>query len=180
MTITALALRENELYAEVLSVNGSMQEKHALLEALGVYEKFKQVHNEYARLCDTDLEALKRGLFIQWYSLSEPNCFTGIFLLNSFAVKNVLDCVYRHLLSNEPDFELRWMLSYYSEICEFMFEEHLQLKLFYENLNESYKVDLPDCIDREAMKSRGQMGIYWNSINGFNDCPDISKVLQDK
>ena len=75
-----LAGLEARLLEEVGRVTGLMEEKHARLEAAGVFRDYREVHREYARLAaDGEAEALKRALFLQWYALSEPACFTGVF-----------------------------------------------------------------------------------------------------
>jgi len=166
MIIKDLAQREIGLYNEVCSIEGQMEDQYIVIEERGIFDRYKEIHNEYARLCDTDIEALKRGLFIQWYAMCEPSCFTGIGLLNIFAVRHILDALYMQIQNKTIDSELTWMCNYYFQIAEWMFDEHPLLKKIYENGQTSVSV-LPDFIDKEAMSRRGQMGIYWNSLNHF-------------
>ena len=50
-----------------------------ILEAAGVFREYRDVHRRYTALAlGGDLEALKRPLFLQWYALFEPACFTGL------------------------------------------------------------------------------------------------------
>ena len=61
-----------------MGCNGLMQDKPALIEESGVFDEYINIHKIYVDNCLTDVEALKRAMFIQWYSCSEPSALTGI------------------------------------------------------------------------------------------------------
>lgn len=166
MTIKELAYQETELYASVVSINGTMEEKYKQLEQLGIFEAYKKIHQEYARQNKKDSEALKRGLFLCWYSRTEPSCFTGIGDLDPKAEEAIIHTLDRRFSKNISDYELDWMLSYYSSF-EFVFGRFTNYKSFYSKLTH-WKTEMPDSIDREEMSTRGQMGIYWNSLTRYH------------
>jgi hypothetical protein len=163
MTVDELGHKELELYSSVTSISGTIEEKNEQIKNLGICDKYKKIHSDYAKLNKSDLEALKRGLFLIWYSRTEPSCYTGIADLDPDAEKSIIQTLDRRINKNATDYELDWMLSYYSSF-EFAFEQFRDYKSFYTKLT-SDKVEMPDSIHREEMKTRGQMGIYWNSLN---------------
>jgi len=167
MTVDELGHKELELYTSVTSVSGTIEEKSERIKNLGIFDQYKKIHSEYARLNKSDLEALKRGLFLIWYCRTEPSCYTGIADLDPDAEKAIIQTLDRRINKNVTDYELDWMLGYYSNF-EFAFEQFKDYKSFYTKLTTD-KVEMPNSIDREAMKTRGQMGIYWNSLNKYSE-----------
>ncbi len=123
-----------------------------------VYSEYKNVHKEYAKMSDKDIESLKRGLFIQWYSMTEPNYLTGIAELDEKAELKIIAELKNRIDHNTADNELLWMLNYYLE-WDFVFDRFRNIAEFKkdENIIDFTKIKL-------KMINRGQMGIYWNSI----------------
>ncbi len=155
-----------ELYKIVTSLDGKMEEKSAQLKKNGVFERYKVIHKAYADLHKQDLEALKRGLFLIWYALVEPPCFTGINDLNAEAENRIIHTLERRLRQNLIDYELEWMLSYYAT-WDYVFERFSE----YDELQRKLKqadTELPSSINKQDMTNRGQMGVYWNSLNWFD------------
>ncbi|NOT74218.1 MAG: hypothetical protein HOP08_04760 [Cyclobacteriaceae bacterium] len=168
MNLTELATAENELYAIVLQAHGTMEDKAIQLRSKGVYDKYKQIHKWYADQSENELESLKRGLFIQWYALSEPPCFTGINELALEAERKIINQVNKLIASDSMDYELRWMLKHYST-WDYVFERFMDFKELQEWIANKKGDELPDTIDRSEMAKRGQTGRYWNSlINSSN------------
>ncbi|WP_149243460.1 hypothetical protein [Dyadobacter sp. 32] len=167
MTVKELGQKELELYSSVISITGTMEEKTEQIIILGYSEQYRKIHSEYAKLNKSDLEALKRGLFLIWYSRTEPSCYTGIADLVPEAEHAIIKTLDRRINMNVTDYELDWMLSYYSNI-EFSFEQFRDYKSFYRKLTTE-KTEMPNSIDKEEMKTRGQMGIYWSSLNRYNE-----------
>ncbi|MDQ3534286.1 MAG: hypothetical protein M3421_01505 [Bacteroidota bacterium] len=60
-----------------------------------------------------DIEALKRGLFIQWYALAEPNYLTGIADVDEQAESKIIHLLSEVIINGNVDEELCWMLDYY-------------------------------------------------------------------
>jgi len=54
------------------------------LSAEGIFDRYRNIHKSYLelyfRIADEaiKLEILKRLIFLNWYAMVEPSCFTGI------------------------------------------------------------------------------------------------------
>ncbi len=130
--------------------------------------KYKWIHIEYSKYCEKDIEALKRGLFLLWYSITEPSCFTGIRELDSKAEERIVESLNDRLKNGNVDYELEWMFDYYS-IWDYVFHRFSNYNYLQKRLNTESKMEMPDKIDREKMSYRGQMGDYWNSLTMYNE-----------
>ena len=159
MTLTDLTNKENELYSFAINLyNGKVNSESKGLSLDKVYAEYKDVHKEYAKMSDKDIESLKRGLFIQWYSMTEPNYLTGIAELDEKSELKIITELKNRIDRNKTDNELNWMLNHYLE-WDFVFER-------FKNIVDLEKTE--NVIDLTNIKlkmiNRGQMGIYWNSI----------------
>jgi hypothetical protein len=167
MDLLTLTNQENEIYLEVLSVQGaSMKEMHRQLADKGTFARYEQVHLAYANLADQDAEALKRGVFIQWIALTEPSVFTGIAELDHEAKVKIIKALDDRIGSNTLDYELSWMLRYYAD-WDFVFERFKEFRFLHDWIAHEKGALLPDKIDTQAMAPRGRMGRYWNSLIRF-------------
>lgn len=158
MTIEELTKIEVELYSAVLDI----LEKNETDKLEFIYDSYKNVHLYYSELAKDNDEALKRGLFIQWYALTEPSYLTGIGLLDDIAEEKIIDLIERKIQKKDIDLELNWMLNYYAN-WEFVFEKfssHQALIRFILNRKDTELI-----FDKVDMSKRGQMGEYWNSLN---------------
>lgn len=164
--IEELGNKELELYSKVCSLHGTIEEKKEQLLKLGVFDEYKKIHKQYAELSFENLEALKRGLFLIWYSSTEPSIYTGINDLDKNAGEEIIKVLKKLIDENNTDDELDWMLNYYRN-WEFAFAHFQNYKEVQNIFKNQFKVELPVEIDKEKMKQRGQMGIYWNSLEVF-------------
>ena len=165
MDLADLAKKENELHLKVLGLLDQKQTKEVDEQLQEVFLEYRKVHNRYADLAGTDPEALKRGLFIQWYSLAEPNYLTGIPELDEESELKIVEALNNKILNGTIDEELHWMLDYYLG-WDWIFEKYTDSKgLELAKINRNDK--LPVRINKERMKQRGQMGLYWNSLAVF-------------
>ena len=167
MNIDELAIKEQNLYSSVLEFEGTIEEKSDKVVYFGISKEYREIHQEYSRLAKSELEALKRALFLMWYAISEPDWLTGIGLLDEKSEKRVIKILDRRLKRGITDYELDWMLDYYSN-WDYIFERFSDFKHFQNRLKSKSKTELPDEIDRLKMEQRGQMGRYWNSLTRFN------------
>lgn len=167
MNLDQLAIKEKDLYSILVKFDGTIEEKSDKVVYFGIAKQYREIHQAYSRLAKHDLEALKRGLFLTWYSGAEPTFLTGIGELEGKSEKRLVKILDRRLKRNITDYELDWMLDYYSG-WEFVFERFKDFKNVQKRLKSESKTELPDEIDRVKMEQRGQMGIYWNSLTIFN------------
>ena len=167
MTTEQLANTEFELYSSVHELH-KMEQTEKLNEKLNsVFASYKQVHKHYSDLAKEQDEALKRGLFIQWYAITEPSYLTGIEELDEEAENNIIDLVEKKIQNNTLDTELKWMLNYYT-MWDYVFERFKNRKGLRQLIaNRTDGLPLGLVIDKIAMKKRGQMGTYWNSLNNL-------------
>ena len=163
MNIEELSKKETELYQKVCSLVGTIEEKQNQIVKLGISKEYKLIHQKYAELCAENIEALKRGLFITWYSISEPTFLTGINELDENAEENIVKEINERIKNNTLDFELNWMVGYYKD-WDYIFEKYYKFEHFKNRIISKVKTELPK-IEKLKMENRGQMGIYWNSLN---------------
>ena len=55
------------------------------------------------------------------------------------------------------------MLNYYKN-WDYVFSKFAKYDFFYAKITSNEKIEMPK-IDKQKMENRGQMGIYWNSLN---------------
>ncbi len=167
MNIDELAIKEQNLYSSVIELEGTIEERSDKVVYFGISKEYREIHQEYSRLAKSELEALKRALFLMWYSISEPDWLTGIGVLDEESEERTIKILDRRLKRGITDYELDWMLGYYSG-WDYIFERFSDFKHFQNRLKSKSKTELPDIIDRLKMEQRGQMGRYWNSLTRFN------------
>ena len=164
MSIDELGSKELELYNAIQQLEGTIEDKIDQLANSGITDKYRQIHSEYSRIAKKDGEALKRALFIMWYALTEPTWLTGIGELDFDAEERITKLLNRRLAKNISDYELDWMLEYYSGFG-FAFERFTNYEYFYKRTSMKTGIEFPDSLDEQTMATRGQMGIYFLSLN---------------
>ena len=168
MNIVDLTNRENELLEKIEKVVGLMEDQNIMLEKEGIFDEYKKLFNVYVGLHKKDLEALKRCLFLYWHALNEPTCYTGLSEFDSNQVEKVLNTLDHLLSQGNSDYELEWMLGYYSNWA-YIFEPFPQFQFIHNKMKENNTSELPKKIDRNEMAKRGQMGMYWMSLTRFKE-----------
>ncbi len=159
MTLTDLTNKEVELYSFTIDLyNRKGNSDRKVMTLNEIYSEYKKVHKEYANMSETDIECLKRGLFIQWYAMTEPNYLTGIDELDEKSETKIISELKKRIDENKADNELKWMLNYYLD-WDFVFERFKNIAEFKKDKNV---VDLTNI--KLKIVNRGQMGVYWNSI----------------
>ncbi|RAJ89779.1 hypothetical protein LX87_05678 [Larkinella arboricola] len=165
-TLDYLSEKENNLILIVYGIQGTIEDKQKKLQIEGVYEAYKEVHRQYANLAIESLEALKRGLFIQWHVLVGACFVSGISDIYPQAEYRIIEILDDKLSRNEVDPELYAMVSYYAnEAWDFVYDRFpsfVNLKNLMSNKNTYDQIVKQ--IKCSNLNNRGQMGIYWNSI----------------
>jgi hypothetical protein len=180
LNLQELTERENKLLAQVHQTVGSMDEKTQQLIESGIFNSYRELHDDYASLAKMgNVEALKRAFFIQWYAVSEPACLTGIPSespwsdgkgLHKDTEKAVFSLVSQFINS---DTELKWMVAWYYQISDYYFESFEAKSALIENL-QSYVQNVASLVNNpklndEPLEKRGQMGEYFLSIFQSNE-----------
>ena len=164
-----LTEQENELLARINATKGSMDEKAKQLEDDGVFDSYREIHKGYASLAMAgDIESLKRSLFIQWYAVSEPSCFTGIQEVDHDVEEVVFSIVENLIFNGHADEELKFMIAWYYQISSYYFDTFWPNSPIFKilsqfNQNHDYRIERFPL--GEPLENRGQMGDYWMSIS---------------
>jgi hypothetical protein len=159
--LNSLNQREQRLYHYILSNKGSIEDINNTLIINQIPEEYDKIFCEYSRLA-ANLEALKRGVFLQWFAVSEPFTYTGMASLNKEAQKVNISLLSKLFSSCSVDNEFHIMLNHYYNISSWYFDSFLEFKVTmdviqtWENLSSSLKYF--------SMKDRGRMGEYWESL----------------
>ena len=158
--IEKLTKREEKLYSSIIELyNGP--DKFKTVDNLtrpDIHNQYSIIHREYTKLSSECIEALKRAIFLQWYSMSEPSYLTGIEEINYDNISIVLKNLKFRLDNEKVDSELLWMLNYY-----FGWDDIFDMYLNEFNYKE-YKLEDHNVPIIYKNIKRGQMGRYWNSI----------------
>ena len=194
MTLSQLDILEKEIADQLKSFNAEQAKSYATTKTVdkevenlflfATYKKYTTIHKAYIELIkhgdnETQTEALKRAVFLQWLSCLEPAYNTG--LTTSFEifeksegglelpdflfVYGILD---KLIGQNKLDKEFVEMLSYYST-WSFIFDSDKYGFNQFKNLNNFVlKVDTTKgygtLIKARDLNSRGHMGDYFTSI----------------
>jgi hypothetical protein len=162
-----LAKREMALLEHAHSTVGLMEEKYRRLRESGAFAESAAIHSGYVTLAappTSDLEALKRAIFLGWYECSEPGCFTGIGNLDPREHRRAHELLDIAHVEGRVDSEFAVMLGWYWLIADYHFTAHSSDRL----VNYVSRLDPVAYEDfgftRASLEERGQMGRYWISI----------------
>ena len=149
----------------MLPTRGTFDECANHIAAVGLPEQWRQILENYASLLDDSAqgpEALRRALFLAWYSINEPWEFTGLLDMPQDVERRVLYRVDKLLATGRIDPELRSMLRGYGPGRPFdRYPELEALAGFMANISGSHSPDAP----LGSMQDRGALGVYWQSRN---------------
>jgi len=174
MTYSLLQLSDNEcqIYNETIQRDTNVGAVDTSDEWL--FKNYKDIHNQYLNIFensdseDVKMEALKRMIFLNWYSVVEPQYLTGITDLEEKSMYKSYSLLNDYIELQKLDIEFDWMLKHYSSwkhlILYFSGKNLLALTSFVNSVDTS-NLKLPqNNLPEEIMDNRGQMGIYWKSI----------------
>ena len=165
MKVEELAIEENKLYEIVIKINNEKPSVENINKLEEIYSKYNEIHKLYSNVAEENIEALKRGLFIQWYSIAEPNYLTGINEIDFESKFKILKIIEKNI--ENLDAELKWMLNYYG-IWDYAFEKNENLPKLENYIKNVTEENFPKNINRKEMNKRGHRGMYWNSLDVFN------------
>jgi len=174
-----LSQQELALYNYAESLNGDMDQMDEQLQEQGIFDQYRNIHKSYLDLFlgmeseESKLEVLKRLIFLNWYALVEPCCYTGIRDLNQSVVSESYAILNDYIIYNKMDKEFTWMLSYYScwdfTILPFSENRLDALTTFVKAVDTTILYAPKKQLPRGAMDNRGQMGVYWISCSVERD-----------
>lgn len=168
LSLVSLAGWEDAVLASLRGATGTLEERDRQIERSGLFGEYPAVLGAYVDLFDdpdSELEALKRAVFLVWRAAMAPAATTGIASLpeaTSRAVITHLDARIRRGLADE---ELSWMLAWYVAGGRFVFELYgatAALLDFADATPSDMWRSRP--ITPDTMRRRGQMGYYWTML----------------
>lgn len=173
-SLDSLSALEIELYYS-MPEDKVFDELNVELEANGTFAKNRKIHEDYLELFNSTsaeeikYEALKRLIFLNWYSVIEPNYFTGISDLNVKVIFNSYSILNDYIKTEKLDEELNWMLKFYSSwdwaILNFSENRLSELTKFVKSVDTSISSYPINQLSKGTMDNRGQMGLYWISMD---------------
>ena len=179
ITIDTLSNLELNLYNYADSLDGDMDSRDKQLQEKGIFDQYRNLYQSYLDLFfdtkdeEIQLEILKRLIFLNWYALVEPSCYTGIQDLDNAAIFESYSILNEYLINNKTDKEFTWMLSYYSS-WDFTILPFSELNLnaltkFVREADTTVLACPKKQLPKGSMHNRGQMGIYWISCSVEED-----------
>jgi len=166
MLIEEITIKENNLLNRVPQYKGDMNLVIEKMQGDKIFKRYSEIHKYYVELANNEknIEALKRAIFIQWYSLSEPSCFTGIRDLSEEAENLSLKILEKLISENKIDNEFNSMLFHYKEVNDIAF-----IKFKNHQILKDYLMNIPqhnpnETLSKFSFNNRGQLGNYWNSL----------------
>jgi hypothetical protein len=148
----------------LLELNKEISLKKIKVEDTNITVLYEELFIGYSM--NDDIESLKRAIFIQWYSVTEPIQYTGIGDLDVEFQKKNLFKVKELIVNKSIDVEFIEMLNHYYNISDWYFDTFLNFESLI-TINNHCKTNI------KVMRNRGLMGTYWNSILNNPDVLDM-------
>ena len=168
ITLRDLAAWESRVASIVAQVSGTLEERDRALERAGLYAEYPAILSGYRALLDDEsssAEALKRAVFLVWYSGVQPPVVSGIAELPEIEARAALDALDAVCRAERADEELRWMLAWYHEVADYALLRVPGLLAVQAVIDESDSSAWQRAaLDREQMEGRGLLGRYWMSL----------------
>jgi hypothetical protein len=157
--LNRLSEKEYSILNKIRGLSGSIESKIIQINGLNLPEIYNEIYKTYTNF--DSIEALKRAIFIQWYSVSEPIAYTGIGTLDKTLEEKNISKVIGLITNEEIDQEFKIMLDYYVSVSDWYFSRFDK----YEQILQSLSKIAKSAQKSKQMINRGQMGEYWNSLN---------------
>ncbi|MEO6877661.1 MAG: hypothetical protein ABI205_04210, partial [Gemmatimonadaceae bacterium] len=113
LSLAALANWEMAVLASIRGASGTAQERDAQITRSGMYAEYPAIFSAYLELVHLSgdeaisLEALKRAVFLAWYSFKVPSIESGIAELPESSVRDVMQSLGSTIAGRRTDDELR-------------------------------------------------------------------------
>lgn len=169
-----LAAKEAKIKAKIRAIDGTIEEQLAAIKKQNIFTKYQKIHAKYLKLALKSkdeaerVEALKRGIFLNWLPFVEPDFLTGVGEPNEATAIELYSILEDKISAQNIDDEMMWMLFYYSTfegVIQFHVDRRFpQLTKF---VLKSDRLLIPVLLDKlagEVFDNRGQMGTYWEGI----------------
>jgi hypothetical protein len=170
LSLAALANWEMAVLASIRGASGTAPERDAQITRSGMYAEYPAIFGAYLELVHLSgdqaiaLEALKRAVFLAWYSFKAPSIDSGIAELPESSVRDVMQVLDSAISGARTDSELRSMLAWYHAHFGYVFEHFGPVRDL-----ESFVCGVAiDQIGAQlgpvaGFAGRGQLGVFWAS-----------------
>ena len=162
MTLDELANKEHHLLKKIADFEGDNKLMSQYFE--GIFTEYEMIHRQYVDIAvvDSDIEALKRAIFIQWFRRAEPPFLSGINRLDESAELLALDELQKLESVDQVDEEFTWMLKCYYQVADIFIAPRSRYGTLVKYL-EKLPAWNPLDAKKYSFHHRGQMGDYWIS-----------------
>lgn len=170
LSLAALANWETAVLASIRGATGSVEQKDAQITRSGMYAEYPAIFRTYIDLAQsaddpaTRLEALKRAIFLAWYSVNALPVVSGIAELPETDVRDVMRELDAAIVAHRTDDELRRMLLWYRDNFGYPFELFGPVRHLDEFLEGATLNGAPQAVGSDRFKGRGQLGEYWSLV----------------
>ncbi|MGX5691519.1 hypothetical protein [Arcticibacter tournemirensis] len=160
--LNKLSAEELNLSIKVKALKGSMKGRQDYLANSGIIQKYRAIYMTYNDVFKRtqNLEVLKRIIFFQWYSVSEPLALTGIGELDDTLIRSNFAVLHDLILRQMPDNEFDGMILHYYSISDWYFNSFLNFTSLINMVLTRHNIT-----KLGSFENRGLMGEYWNSLN---------------
>ena len=168
ITLRDLAAWESRVSILVTQTGGALEDRDRALERSGLYAEYPAILSAYLALLDDEesaLEALKRAVFLVWFSAIELPMTSGIAELPESRVRATLDAIEAACREGRIDDELRWMLAWYHDVGDtalLRVPGLLAVEEAVAGVDPYAWRSAPRSLD--VMQDRGLLGRYWLTL----------------
>lgn len=166
-----LARQELALQRQVCHASGTAAAINSSLQQQGVFAAYRQIHQAYVALASfkqerhTRNEALKRAIFLNWYSQLEPAALTGLADLDEHQITEAYFVLNKIIEKDWLTNEQAWMLQHYAgwswAILQYT-ENKIHALSNWVVAASSKAAPMPSpAILQQSMQRRGLMGLYF-------------------
>jgi len=168
LSLSSLAGWEDAVLASLRGATGTLEERDRQIERSGLFGEYPAILGAYVDLFDdpeSELEALKRAVFLVWRAGMAPAAATGIASLPEATSRTVIARLDARVRRGTADEELTWMLAWYVAGGRFVFELYGASAALLDFADASpAEAWRTRPITPDSMRLRGQMGHYWTTL----------------
>jgi hypothetical protein len=153
--------------ASIRGATGTIDERDAQITRSGMYAEYPAIIRAYYEIFSGSesnahrLEALKRAVFLVWYSFTAASTDTGISELAESFVREILSSLEWSIEHGPTDEELRMMVAWYRDAFGAPFEFFGPVKGLDAWIRDVSSDDARTSLTGSHWTGRGQLGLYW-------------------
>ena len=166
-TLSALAGWEDAILASISGATGTIEEKDAQVQRSGLYAEYPAILACYLDRLVSDVdrnEALKRAVFLVWWSALEAPPLSGIAELPERYARETMHALEAAAVCGELDDEFRAMLAWYHSVLAAPFDLFGADRYVPEAIRGLAHDAWRSQFHVSQFQHRGQLGRYWRSV----------------